>query len=323
VTGAERLEAAIAGRAVDRIPWAVWRHFPGADETAEGLAEAVVTFQRRWDCDFVKVTPANGLFAEAWGGEMIPRQHPEGTRGYGRRAIQSPKDWFSLSPLSPEHPLLKRQVRALQLIRATLGDKIPIFQTFFSPLAIAKNMAGDDALVEHFRQDPEALRHGLEVINETTLAFADACLKSGADSVFFAVNTACPAFFSAEEYAELGLPFDRAVLNALRPRARFILLHLHGTQIYFDLFCDFPADLVNWHDRRTPPSLKEGQARIRGAVLGGLNEWGTLLNGPPEAIRAEVEDAVAQTAGRRFVLGAGCVIPVTTPEAHLKAARPF
>jgi len=89
------------------------------------------------------------------------------------------------------------------------------------------------------------------------------------------------------------------------------------------LFCDFPADLVNWHDRRTPPSLKEGQARIRGAVLGGLNEWGTLLKGPPEAIRAEVEDAVAQTAGRRFVLGAGCVIAVTTPEAHLKAARPL
>lgn len=317
----KRIEFAIAGREVDRVPWALWRHFPGSDQTAEGLAESVIRFQRRWEFDLVKVTPTNGLFAEAWGGEMEARGDPEGTRAYVKLAIRDAGEWLKLEPLSVEHPLLQREVRALSLIRRELGDDLPIFQTFFSPLAVAKNMAGNTGLVRHFREARDALAHALEVINRSTLVFAEACLKAGADSVFFAVNTANPGFFSQEEYEEFGLPFDRAVVSQLRSRARFVLLHLHGEGVYFDLFRDFAADIVNWHDRRTAPNLKEGQARIRGAVLGGLNEWGPLLKGPIDAIRAEVEDAITQTGGKRFILGGGCVLPVTVPEDHLAEVK--
>jgi uroporphyrinogen decarboxylase len=318
----ERLEAAIRGRPVDRIPWALWRHFPGADADAESLAEAVLAFHRRWEFDFVKVTPANALFAEAWGNEMLPGDSAEGTRAYGRRAVAIPKDWLRLRHLSPEHPLLAREIRALRLVRVGVASEIPVFQTFFSPLAVAKNLAGEERLIHHFREAPDALGEGLETINESTRRFADACLNAGADSAFFAVNTACHEFFTMEEYAGFGLPYDRVAVDALRRSARFVLLHLHGRDIHFDLFRDFPADIVNWHDRRTPPSLRDALSRIQGAVLGGLDEWGALLNGPPEAIRAEAEDAVAQTGGTRFILGSGCVIPVTTPDGHIAAARP-
>ena len=55
----ERLEAAIAGQSVDRVPVALWRHFPGDDQDPSDLAAATIAFQRRWDFDFVKVTPAS------------------------------------------------------------------------------------------------------------------------------------------------------------------------------------------------------------------------------------------------------------------------
>ncbi|MHA2621581.1 MAG: uroporphyrinogen decarboxylase family protein [bacterium JZ-2024 1] len=318
---AERIESAIAGRPVDRIPWALWRHFPGADATAEGLASAVVAFQQRHQFDFVKVTPANALFAEAWGTEMLPSDNPEGTRAYGKRAVLHPNDWAHLRPLSCDHPLLAREIRAISLIRSALGDDIPIFQTLFSPVSIAKNLVGEEALVHHLRDAPDQLHRALQVINESTLAFAIACSSSGADSLFFAVNTACPPFFTADEYTRFALPLDRALITELRPRARWILLHLHGTHAFFPLFRDFPADIVNWHDRRSALSLREGKDLFAGAVLGGLNEWHTLLPGPPDAIRAEVHDAIALTGGRRFILGAGCVIPITTSDAHLDCAR--
>ncbi len=79
--------------------------------------------------------------------------------------------------------------------------------------------------------------------------------------------------------------------------------------------------VVNWHDRETPPTLAEGQGRIKGAVAGGLRQWETMLRGTPDDVRREAADAIAQTGGRRFILGTGCVTPITAPWANLRAAR--
>ncbi|MGH8103554.1 MAG: uroporphyrinogen decarboxylase family protein [bacterium] len=332
---AERIEAAIAGRAVDRIPWALWRHFPNADQTAEGLADAVLSFQKKFAFDFVKVTPTNGLFMEAWGGKLAWRGNPEGTRDYLKRPVVQPSDWRNVVPLRMDHPLIAREVKAIRLISSALAGRFPLFQTIFNPLAIAKNLAGDVMLMKHLRDAPDDLENALEVINKTTLSFARECLDAGADSIFFATNTANPAFLTKKEYKSYGVPYDLYLLSELKPQSRFVLLHIHGEKPYFDLFTDYPADIWNWHDRRTAPPLKYGLARIIAArateprtptsraacVLGGLDEWDTLLKGPESAIAAEVQDAISQTSGTRFILGAGCVVPITTPDFHLRTAH--
>ena len=41
----ERLLAASRRQAVDRIPIALWRHFPGDDQRAADLAQATIAFQ--------------------------------------------------------------------------------------------------------------------------------------------------------------------------------------------------------------------------------------------------------------------------------------
>ena len=51
----------------------------------------------------------------------------------------------------------------------------------------------------------------------------------------------------------------------------------------FDRLAALPADAWNWDDRRAGPSLREAQARVPGAVIGGLDQWGTLQDASPEA----------------------------------------
>jgi uroporphyrinogen decarboxylase len=41
----------------------------------------------------------------------------------------------------------------------------------------------------------------------------------------------------------------------------------------------------------------------------------------PSPVRAEAQAALEQTGGRRFILGTGCVTPITAPRANLRAAR--
>ncbi len=76
----ERLEAAISGQGVDRMPVALWRHFPGDDQDPAHLAAATVAFQRRWDFDFVKVTPASSFQIRDWGVQDVWTGNIEGTR---------------------------------------------------------------------------------------------------------------------------------------------------------------------------------------------------------------------------------------------------
>ena len=65
----QRLEAAISGGKVDRVPIALWRHWPGDDQRAEDQAAAHVAFQSDYDWDFVKVTPSSSFCLDGWGVE--------------------------------------------------------------------------------------------------------------------------------------------------------------------------------------------------------------------------------------------------------------
>jgi hypothetical protein len=37
-------------------------------------------------------------------------------------------------------------------------------------------------------------------------------------------------------------------------------------------------------------------------------------------VRQQVTDAIAQTGGRRYIVGTGCVTMIPTPEANIRAA---
>ncbi len=315
----ERLMAAVRGEPVDRVPVALWRHFPGDDQDPEDLAAATVAFQRRYDFDFVKVTPASSFCVRDWGAEDRWVGSLEGTREYTRYPIQSPDDWFTLESLSPTEGALGVQLRCLRRVTEQLPD-VPVIQTIFSPLAQAKNLVGKDRLMVHLRMHADALHAGLAVIAETTARFIAEAQRTGIVGVFYAVQHARYGLLSEDEYAAFGRHYDLQVLEAVQTLA-FNVLHLHGSDVMFDLLADYPVQVMNWHDRETPPSLVQGQARFGGAVCGGLQRWEVIVRGRPDDVRAQAADALRQTGGQRFILGTGCVTPIVAPMANLRAVR--
>lgn len=315
----ERLEAAIHGQKVDRIPIALWRHFPGDDQSPSDLAAATVAWQRRWDFDFVKVTPASSFCIRDWGAEDVWTGNIEGTRDHTRYPVQRADDWLNLQPLDPRTGSLGQQLRCLELIRAELPDA-PIVQTIFNPLSQAKNLAGPSALPSMLRLYAKQLRRGLETITATTIEFIRAARLIGVDGIFLAVQHASADVLSEAEYREFGVEFDLRLLEAAR--AMWLnVIHLHGERVYFDLVSGYPAHVWNWHDRETYPNLQQGLAKVSGAVCGGIARDAALLAGTPQQVRAEVEDAVKQTGGRRLIVGTGCVTLIPSPEANLRVAR--
>jgi len=316
----ERLERAIAGEAVDRIPVALWQHCPGDDRTAEGLAAATLRFQRAFDLDLVKVTPASSFCLQDWGVRDEWRGNVEGTREYTVRAVHGPDDWGSLPLLDPRQGALGEQLRCLEMITGELGPQTPVVQTIFSPLAQAKNLAGGERMLLYLRRHPEQLHAGLERITASTIRFIEAAKETGIAGIFYAVQHAQYSLLSEAEYMAFGRPYDLRILEAAGD-LWLNLLHLHGSEVMFTAVVDYPVQVLNWHDRESGPSLAEGQRLFPGAVCGGLARWETLVRGTPEQVEAEAQDAIAQTGGRRFILGTGCVVPIVAPWGNLSAIR--
>ncbi len=321
LTKRARLERAIQGEEVDRVPVALWRHWPGDDQRATDLAEATIAFQRRWDFDFVKVTPASSFSLTDYGVQDRWVGSLEGTREYTRRAVERSLDWTELRVLNPDKGALARQLDVLRLLKEGLDDDVPYIQTVFSPLAQAKNIAGKERLIEHMRTAPERLKTGLATITESTLRFIDAMRKSGVSGIFYAIQHASHVVMSESEYREFGRPYDLQILEALPDDWWLNVLHLHGDAPMFDLIAEYPVQVINYHDRETGLTLGEAKLKFDGAVSGGIGRWTPMHDGTPAEVRAQARQAIEQTNGRRFVLSTGCVIMTTTPVSNIRAVR--
>lgn len=315
----ERLHAAIHKQKVDRPPIALWRHFPGDDLDAEKFARRIVEFQARYDFDFCKVTPAASIVAEMYGGALTDAHNREGTRTNVQRVIQDGHDWAKIKPIDMDHPVFKRERDAIQRVRHELGKEVPIFQTLFSPLSCARTLAGD-RLIQDMREHPGEFQHALHALGTTMERFAFNSVQAGADGLFLATQVASRNVLTPEESRAFGQAYNLALINELRGHVDYVMLHIHGEDIYFEHLFKYPVQIVNWHDRKTPPTLKQGKALFDGAVAGGIDEWGVLQT-TPEAITAQIRDAIQQTDGTGLVVAAGCVIPIDTLPENIKAAR--
>lgn len=316
----ERLEAAVARQPVDRVPYAVWRHFPQVDRNPAGLAQATLRFHERYGSDFIKITPAGGYAVEAWGCVESEEERPDGHRPCARCAVRQPDDWRKIRPLDPTTAAGWSQHLEV-IVRMGFDRRIgdaPVLPTLFSPLSLARKLSGE-RLGADLREHPTMVKGALEAITETLIRFADHALTEGVSGIFYSIQAASRSLFTEAQYAEFGEPHDRRVLESVRGRSIFTVVHCHGTELMFDRLARLPGHAWNWDDRAAGPPLAEVQALVPGAVIGGLDQWRTLRDGTPAQAEAEARDAVARTRGLGLVVGPGCVLPSNTPDPNVAA----
>ncbi len=314
----QRIEAAIAGEPTDRVPVALWRHFPLDDQDPGKLAALTVRWQRDWDFDLVKFMPSGTYSVEDWGAQSVYEPSFNGARAIVLPGVRRAEDWRRLPRLDPRKGVLGAQNEALAGAARELRGEAPLLQTVFSPLTTARKLAGE-ALFEHLRSDPEAVEAGLRTITDTSIDFALDALGKGAHGLFFATQLATTDVLSVAGYQRFGVRFDLEIFKALEKKTRVNMLHIHGENVMFDLLAGYPVEMVNWHDRLTAPTLKDALGRFKGALVGGVEEREQIVSGGEAAVRAQVRDAIGQTAGRRLIVGPGCVVAIAAPEQNIRA----
>lgn len=315
----ERLEAAINGDVVDRIPVALWRHWPGDDQRPDDLAAVHIRFQREFDWDFVKVSPSSSYCIRDWGVEDRWEGHIEGTRTYTRRPVEHPDDWLGLKVLDPTEGALAQQLQCLGVLNKEFGEDVPFIQTIFNPLAQLKNLSGEEKLILHMRQNAGQIHHALQTVADTTVRFIQEAKERGISGIYYAVQHANYSRMSEAEYQVFGRPYDLQVLSAASD-LWLNVLHVHDPNAMFHLTADYPVQVINWHDRDSSPGLAAGLKKTKSAASGGVSQW-ALHDESPEIALDQARDALVQTGGKRWILGTGCVMMVTTPIGNVHKLR--
>jgi uroporphyrinogen decarboxylase len=319
MTKRERLAAAVAGQPVDRVPVALWRHFPVDDVNPEELAQSAAAFQQQYDWDFIKLTPSSHYSVDGWGTEVAYYGHPHGTSDYITFPVKEAADWGRLKPLDIHKGMYGEQLVCVRRLRELVGDEVPFIETIFSPMDQARHLIGRGKELVHMRRYPEQMQAALEMLTDITIAFVKAVLDAGADGIFYATQYATAAVMSREEYMQICRPLDLKILQAAQG-ASFNMFHLHGKHTYFDLVADYPIHALNWHDRETGPSLEDGKQQFAGMVMGGISQQ-EIVEATPAEITRLAKEAVESTQATRMGLATGCVVPTVAPWGNMRALR--
>jgi uroporphyrinogen decarboxylase len=320
MTKRERIESALADKAVDRVPVAFWRHWPGDDQREDTLVEAALHFQRTYDLDFIKLPVSSTYTVDDYGVKHEYQGSAAGDRVYLERVINDIEDWEHIKPLNVRKGTYGWHLRSLRRIVREKQPDTPVIVTMFHPLALAFYLAGEETCLVHLRTQPEKVEAALQALTRTCSDFAKAAIAEGADGIFLSTRFAGYEVMNAAEYERFGKPGDLAVLKAASG-GWFNVLHIHGQYPMVPLLGDYPAQALNWHDRTAYPSLAEASKLFRGALMGGVEQYRVLQYSTPEDVAGQVQDAIRQMKGRRLIVSPGCTYPLTVPHSNLMAMR--
>nr|NQU90527.1 hypothetical protein [Bacteroidota bacterium] len=322
MTHFERMQNCLFGDMTQGIPVSFWRHFPLADQSAEGLARATIDWQKQFEFDFVKVMPSSSFCVKDWGCKDQYSGNPYGIRNYTQHIIKQPDDWFKLPVLDPEHGYLGQQIEALRKIKTGLGNAVPIVQSIFNPLSQMENLAGYQTLTYHLERFPEAVLAGLITISKSTALFIQKAAETGIDGIYFIIKHSDLLRFYQRQYASIVSPFD---LICLKPAEKLWLniIHIHAETANINDFEHYPTQILSIHGLHDHETLKNIKSLTSKVLCGGLQRQEVMAVGMEGDVIKQANDFNSEMGSRPFILAAECGLRLDTPFKNIVAAINF
>jgi len=316
----ERVMAAIRGEPVDRVPFSFWLHNFVEENSARALADETVRLYEKFDWDFLKPQSRPYCFGQLWGLEYEYSKDRAAFPTITKHVLDNVEEINQLPKADPTVGALAEQIEAYKMVRARVGDDVPIVATIFSPMMTATFMAENGAteIVRLMRERPDVLEEGLSIITDAFVSYARMCVDNGLDGIFYATTTATRYQMTPGEFERFQAPFDKAILGAASA-APFNIMHMCGEQILADSFVDYPVDVFSWATTAGNPSLSEMHNKTGRAVLGGLPGKPAIGTMAEQALREKAVRSLKEMNGKYHLLGPDCSINPDTPDALMQA----
>ena len=309
MTKRERVIAAMNNLPVDRPPVGFWFHFKPDQALGQACVNAHLDYYNTVDTDIAKLM-CDGYF-----------DYPNPVA----KNIKDSKDWYAMKPLGPDSAFIREQVERAKAVKNGLKGGQFILYNVFAPFSSIRFGAGEDIVMKHLKEDPDAIEYALNVIAEDNATLCELLLtEAKIDGIYYCVQGGEKDRFSIEEYRRLITPGDVKVLEHANRFSEYNVLHCcgwAGIPNNLEDWQDYPAKAVNWACFIEKVGLKEGKAFFGGkCVLGGFDNraTGLLVNGTEDEIRAFTKKLMWETGAAGVMLGADCTLPNTINLDHIR-----
>lgn len=299
----ERVMAAIQGQEVDHVPFSLWYHFGLQHASGERFAEAQLSFFDAYDLDFLKV--------------MNDYAYPSPV---GLTSIHEVYDWQRVSVLNGDEDGLGEQLKALRVIARHLDKQALFIETIFSPWTIARRLSDTQTLLDLKRNHPEILLEVMNKIAQSLANYARHAVDAGAAGIFLSLSAATRTILTYPEYEKFCRPFDLMVLDAIKDRTQFNILHIHGEKLFFHELLNYPVQAFSWSHLHSGPTLVEARKLYSGCLMGGVDE-ARFAHNNINAIERQVTQTIEMMGRRNLIIAPGCSVETDSAVKLIHALR--
>ena len=150
---------------------------------------------------------------------------------------------------------------------------------------------------------------GLKTICESTRRLARAYMDAGAHGIFYAIQMAGHPRFSKGLYDRFCRVDDMSILEEVKCRSKFSMIHLHGSEkVDFDAFLDLPLEALNWHDQIVGPSIADVRAKTSKVLVAGIPDHMGIVGMDNTELSKLFRNTLQKFGTTGFVLGPGCTV---------------
>ena len=194
----------------------------------------------------------------------------------------------------------------------------------FVPLSAIRLAIGYPMMMKLIREDPEAMKYACGIVAEDEKALVRGVIKeAGADGLFYSVQNGEVNRFTAEEYRDWVMPYDRIVLDYANSLSDLNAIHLCAWEQLpnrLDIWNGYKGGIVSWSRAFDISDIRKAKWRFGCTVWGGFdNRQGSFLyTATREEIEREVACLIEQGGKKGFILGADCSFYEDLPEERIR-----
>lgn len=332
MNGYERIMCVLDGGVPDRVPMMLHNFMPAAERigltqeqyrnSPRAIADAHLRFAEEFDMDGVLVELDTCVEADAMGAKI---DYP--VNGPARMCGNLSTDFELLKrEITPDRIVNSRRVEtmleAVRIMKREAGGQILIRgncdQMGFS---LAMLLIGMGTFMESLA-DEDVEDDILEIIDRCTdahITYHKLMKQAGADITSFGDSPCGPDLISAGMYRKYAKPFHKKLKDALDAENIRTLCHICGK---LDIILDDVAEIGYAGveiDYKTDMVKAEKAMRGHSAVFGPIDPSGMFFFATPEKLAEETTRQLDIFRGRNLVIGAGCALPLGTPDANIRA----
>jgi uroporphyrinogen decarboxylase len=245
---------------------------------------------------------------------------------YDAAGVTYPQRWgFEGAPAAPGPGFFPPwHEDTIRLLRAEAPD-VSVQAEVFSPFSQWIDLLGIEPALLAIADDPGRMLASLGRLAEGAATLACAHFDAGADAVVISSAYAGGGFISRRHYARFVLPFERALIAAVKRTGPDRPMYTHTCGAIGDRLDLMEATGTDGIDTLDPPplgtvDLAEARQLLGGRLFikGNVDPVNTILRGTPAACYEDARERI-RIAGSRggYILSTACSVPPHAPPSNI------